>query len=238
MTRIGEVATVKGSAQSSMIWNHPLRRGCLLCGRVVSMNRKQILVMVLSLFVICGGAIAFSQVNTESIASIVEIPKQDIASVLEVPKQEPVKSKAGITATPEKEFLKVPVGNILLKPPKDMKEKPKRSLVNFPHSKHFNLDTLCQDCHHKWEGDAKLQTCSAEKCHDKPQRVKAVGRKKPDPDIEILYYKKAYHEQCITCHIEIKRQNEKRELSLRKIKDKLPPAGPTGCVKCHPKEEK
>ncbi len=183
--------------------------------------------MILSFFVIGASTVAFSSVDNTTTAPVTAIAKQDAT-----------KSKTGVTPAPEKIILKVPVGNILLKPPKDMKEKPKRSLVTFPHSKHFNPETLCQDCHHKWEGDEKLQTCSAEKCHDKPQRIKPVGRKKPDPDVDILYYKKAYHEQCITCHIKGKRENAKRELSLTKIKKQLPRVGPTGCVKCHPKEEK
>ncbi len=206
------------------------------------MDRKRILAIGLSLFIVCGGTIALSNVNDPTIADIPAIPQQDTVEArteaqdminAQAEIQETVKAQAG---TPEEGFLKVPLGDIVLKPPEGMKAKLKRSLVNFPHTKHF-FGASCQDCHHKWEDDGKLQTCSAAKCHDKVERVKADGRNKPDPDIAILYYKKAYHQQCITCHKETKLQNRELALSLKQIKKKLPRIGPTGCVKCHPKDK-
>ncbi|MEJ2730663.1 MAG: cytochrome c3 family protein, partial [Deltaproteobacteria bacterium] len=53
---------------------------------------------------------------------------------------------------------------------------------------------------------------------------------------EIMYYKRAYHKQCIGCHLELKRANLALENSSKILKEKLPPTGPTGCIECHPVE--
>ena len=129
-------------------------------------------------------------------------------------------------------FLSVPIGTIDLKPPKavDATKNP----VEFPHSRHFIYN--CKECHHAWNLDAQLQTCTTSECHD---LVKAPKKESSAAAIAgINYFKKAYHQKCIGCHQEIKRQNSSKEKSLR-VSDKqltLQKTGPTGCIECHPKD--
>ena len=126
----------------------------------------------------------------------------------------------------------VPVGRLALAPPVGVT--PKRSAVSFPHSRHFSY--TCKTCHHKWDGNSQVQGCTASKCHDqlslpvKSQKAMADGLE------AIRYYKYAYHQQCISCHREIKTHNEKLERSRKRIKEPLQLPGPTGCVGCHPRE--
>ena len=126
----------------------------------------------------------------------------------------------------------VPVGRLALAPPVGVT--PKRSAVAFPHSRHFGY--TCKTCHHKWDGNSQVQSCTASKCHD--QLSLAVKYKKAmDNRAEaIRYYKYAFHQQCISCHREIKIHNEKLERSRRKLKEPLQWPGPTGCVGCHPRQ--
>ena len=133
----------------------------------------------------------------------------------------------------EKEgYLSVPIGTIGLKPPKavDMIKNP----VAFPHSRHFIYN--CKECHHAWNLDAQLQTCTTSECHD---LIKAPKKESAAAAVaDIKYYKKAFHQNCIGCHQEIKKQNAAKENSLR-LSDKnlaLQKTGPTGCVECHPKD--
>ena len=133
----------------------------------------------------------------------------------------------------EKEgYLSVPIGIIDLKPPKavDAKKNP----VEFPHSRHFIYN--CKECHHAWNLDAQLQTCTTSECHD---LIKAPKKESAAAAVtDIKYFKKAFHQKCIGCHQEIKKQNTAMEKSLR-FSDKkltLQKSGPTGCVECHPKD--
>jgi hypothetical protein len=74
-------------------------------------------------------------------------------------------------------------------------------------------------------------------CHDltvAPEKSKKSGS---DRALEIRYYMRAYHKQCIGCHIELKRANLALEMSLKVLKENLPPTGPTGCIECHLEEE-
>jgi hypothetical protein len=184
------------------------------------MDRERITILCLVVFMIFGGAIAFLPVNTESLASVIETTPGDGA-------QSQVESAAA------NQYLKVPVGNIIITPPEDVSGK--RKPVDFPHSRHFSY--ACQTCHHKWMGGANLQGCSTQDCHGQVTRPERPGRKVPDPDYDISYFKKAYHQQCITCHKSLKQQNLEAELSLEQIEGKLPVVGPTSCVKCHPEEK-
>jgi hypothetical protein len=126
----------------------------------------------------------------------------------------------------------VPVGRLALAPPVGVT--PKRSAVAFPHSQHF--DYTCKTCHHKWDGNSQVQSCTASKCHDRlslqEKSEKIMGSKLE----EIRYYKYAFHQQCISCHREIKIRNRKLEQSRKKIKEPLQWPGPTSCVGCHPRE--
>jgi len=126
----------------------------------------------------------------------------------------------------------VPVGRLALAPPVGVT--PKRSAVSFPHSLHFGYS--CKTCHHKWDGNSQVQSCTASKCHDQlslPVKSEKAMENRPE---EIRYYKYAFHQQCISCHREIKIRNEKLERSRKKITESLQRPGPTSCVGCHPRE--
>ncbi|MEW6673332.1 MAG: cytochrome c3 family protein [Thermodesulfobacteriota bacterium] len=129
----------------------------------------------------------------------------------------------------EKEgYWSVPINAIELKPPAAIDAT--KSPVEFPHSRHFIYN--CIACHHTWKLDARLQTCTASECHDQNK-----APKKESGVADINYFKKAFHQKCIGCHLEIKRQNAAKEKGLR-VSDKklaLQKSGPTGCVECHPK---
>ncbi|MDJ0782377.1 MAG: cytochrome c3 family protein [Desulfosarcinaceae bacterium] len=131
----------------------------------------------------------------------------------------------------EAEEMTVPLGEIIIGPPEGVE--PKRSPVSFPHGVHF--DYACNQCHHMWEYDTEVQSCSTEGCHDailSPIKAAAEGE-----EIEAYqYYKTAYHIMCISCHKEIKANNAELERTLGKLPDQLPATGPTGCIECHPKE--
>jgi hypothetical protein len=128
----------------------------------------------------------------------------------------------------------VPVGRLALAPPVGFVSK--RSAVAFPHSRHFEY--ACRTCHHKWDGKSEVQSCTAAECHDQlsaPPPPK--GRRYGDYiDDSIGYFKFAFHRQCIGCHKEIKRRNAKLTQSLLALNTSLHKTGPTGCVRCHPKE--
>jgi hypothetical protein len=126
----------------------------------------------------------------------------------------------------------VPVGRIVLAPPVGVS--PKRSAVAFAHSRHF--DYTCKTCHHKWDGNSQVQSCTASKCHDQLSAT-VKNQKTPNEGLQaIRYYKYAFHQQCISCHREIKTHNKRLEQSRKKIKEPLQWPGPTGCVGCHPRE--
>jgi hypothetical protein len=126
----------------------------------------------------------------------------------------------------------VPVGRLALAPPVGVT--PKRSAVAFPHSQHFSY--TCMTCHHKWDGNSQVQSCTASKCHDQPSLPVKSKKTRSNRQEAIRYYKYAFHQQCIGCHREIKIQNEKLELSRKRLREPLQWPGPTSCVGCHPKE--
>ena len=126
----------------------------------------------------------------------------------------------------------VPVGRLALAPPVGVT--PKRSAVAFPHSRHFGY--TCMTCHHKWDGNSQVKSCTASNCHDQLSLPLKSKKAMDDPPESIRYYKYAFHQQCISCHREIKTHNEKFERSRRKLKEPLQWPGPTGCVDCHPRE--
>ena len=125
----------------------------------------------------------------------------------------------------------VPVGRIALAPTVGVS--PKRSAVAFPQSQHFSY--TCKTCHHKWDGNSQVQSCTASKCHDQlslPVKSKRAGANRMET---IRYYKYAFHQLCISCHRDIKIRNEKLERSRKKIREPLQRPGPTSCVGCHPR---
>ena len=126
----------------------------------------------------------------------------------------------------------VPVGRLVIAPPVGVT--PKRSVVAFPHSSHF--DYSCKTCHHRWDGNSQVQNCTASKCHDQ-STPPSKNKKGLDHKLETMrYYKYAFHHQCIGCHREIKNQNETLERSMKRVEKSIQPTGPTGCADCHPRE--
>jgi hypothetical protein len=132
----------------------------------------------------------------------------------------------------EMEYMRVPMGVIVLQP--DESIEPKKSPVEFNHSLHFTYD--CKACHHKWEGDTQISTCSTSECHDLLKSPKKPTKYLQYTEEGIKYYKYAYHQKCVGCHKEIKVERKKKEMSYQSLDSKLPTPGPTGCVECHPKE--
>lgn len=129
----------------------------------------------------------------------------------------------------EKEMC-VPMGTITLKAPSGVETK--RSAVSFPHTVHFGYS--CVTCHHKWETSSPITGCQVSGCHD----VKESPLKSKDKKIKAnspLYYKNAFHKKCLGCHKDLKKQAKALEMKKGKIKEKIPTAGPTACISCHPK---
>ena len=125
--------------------------------------------------------------------------------------------------------LCITLGLIPIKPPQSVEQK--KSPVNFHHSKHFVFN--CQECHHTWDLGVKVSGCMTSGCHD---LIKTP--EKSEKIIAIRYYKKAFHEKCIGCHLKIKKQNlameKKASIDAKNIN--IQKVGPTGCIKCHPKK--
>ena len=134
---------------------------------------------------------------------------------------------AGIAGQNKTDEMCIPMGPILLEPPESVKQK--RSLVDFPHPRHFGYS--CQACHHTWTGKVKILDCTTSNCHDLKQAPKKAAGK----DLAIRYYKKAFHKQCQGCHKELKKKNKRMEKLQNLAESKLMKTGPTGCVECHPK---
>jgi hypothetical protein len=129
------------------------------------------------------------------------------------------------------EQMCVPMGTITIKPPAGLK--PTKSTVAFPHSRHFA--TECRVCHHKWEGQKKIQSCRSAGCHDQISAPEKSGTYLSYSDVSIRYFKYAYHQACIGCHKQIRAKNLQLAKSYQVVEEKLPEAGPSGCIECHPK---
>lgn len=131
----------------------------------------------------------------------------------------------GSIVTAEDEMC-VPMGEITIN---RLAKEPMRSEVTFPHAKHFNY--ACQQCHHKWDTQTPIQSCQTSGCHD-------LAAKPDTKDKAELarYYKEAYHNNCIGCHKELKKEYQAKENSVLGVNEKLPAPGPTACIQCHPKE--
>jgi hypothetical protein len=134
---------------------------------------------------------------------------------------------------PAKEELCVPMGVLKLGPPEGVDQK--RTPVDFPHSLHF--DYACQKCHHDWAGEPEIKNCKTSECHDQLSTPKLAEDGHPYTEAAIQYYKKAYHQLCIGCHKQIKEKNMALEKSRKPLDQPIILGGPTGCVKCHPKDE-
>jgi len=127
----------------------------------------------------------------------------------------------------------VPLGILVLQP--DDSVEPKKSAVEFDHSKHFVYD--CKACHHKWDIKKEITNCTTSECHDLLKSPKKPTKYLSYTETGIKYYKYAFHRRCVGCHKEIKGKRKKMEMSYQVLATKLPNTGPTGCIECHPKEE-
>lgn len=130
----------------------------------------------------------------------------------------------------ESEEMCVPMGDIILSPPEGVEAT--KEPVAFPHSRHFATD--CKTCHHTWQGQEPIQGCMAAGCHDQTSPPKEQSKYLSYSDVGIKYYKYAYHQACIGCHREIRAKNLERAKSYMVLEEKLPEAGPSGCIECHP----
>jgi Class III cytochrome C family len=129
------------------------------------------------------------------------------------------------------EDMCVPMGAISLEPPEGVQ--PKRSAVEFPHARHF--DIACLACHHTWGRTEPIVGCTTSGCHDLAELPKKKPGEPADEEATITYFKTAYHKMCITCHKEGKARNLALQKSLKTLNKPLPKAGPTTCSGCHPK---
>lgn len=132
------------------------------------------------------------------------------------------------TAEEADDALCIPMGTITLEAPDDVDAQ--RSEVEFPHSAHFDLN--CKVCHHTWDGESPILSCSTSECHD----LTEVPEKGFEAGDAVRYYKSAYHSACIGCHKEIKVRNKTLEKSMASLNMELQRTGPTGCIECHPKD--
>lgn len=135
-------------------------------------------------------------------------------------------------ATAQDEEMCVPMGDITLEA---LSSDAQRESVTFPHTLHFGFN--CQVCHHAQDYRSPVVGCTTSGCHDLAEAPRNdEGRLIKDKNQSIRYYKNAYHELCIGCHKEIKQKNRSQEASKLALGEALMPAGPTGCIECHPKE--
>jgi hypothetical protein len=113
---------------------------------------------------------------------------------------------------------------IMLKPPEGVEQT--RASVEFTHIKHL-IDFPCSSCHHTWEGEGDVLSCTAQDCHDLATKP-PWGTRKASPryldytEAALGYFEFAYHKQCLECHREYREQgNEDAYMA---------------CWKCHPQE--
>ncbi|PTN36333.1 DUF305 domain-containing protein [Desulfonatronum sp. SC1] len=90
----------------------------------------------------------------------------------------------------------------------------KQKYVLFLHPKHEAFE--CVRCHHTSEGADINQGCKDAGCHD------MFVIETPEQRREIRYFEKAYHDLCIGCHRELRRQEKT--------------TGPVDCKGCHIQE--
>jgi hypothetical protein len=128
----------------------------------------------------------------------------------------------------------IPMGSFLLEPPESVTSK--RPPVDFPHSQHF--DVSCKTCHHTWDYQSAIDTCTTSGCHDLTEAPKKTAGGASDNNPEILYFKSAFHELCLSCHKQIRTQNIQEEKRLRATDKEttIRKAGPLTCKGCHQPE--
>jgi hypothetical protein len=125
----------------------------------------------------------------------------------------------------------IPMGVVTIQAPEGVEAT--KAAVDFPHSAHFATD--CKVCHHKWTGQEPIQGCMSNGCHDGIKAPETSAKYLSYSDVAIKYFKYAFHQACIGCHKEIKTRNMALEKSYQVEEGQIQPAGPSGCIECHPK---
>ncbi|MEJ2097535.1 MAG: cytochrome c3 family protein, partial [Deltaproteobacteria bacterium] len=82
----------------------------------------------------------------------------------------------GVIAGDAEDTLCIPMGTLLIEPPDGVEAK--RSPVDFPHSIHF--DYTCKTCHHTWDGENPILSCTTSGCHDLTSVRSDDGKLEPD----------------------------------------------------------
>lgn len=100
----------------------------------------------------------------------------------------------------EEGSFSLPLGTLVLTAPEEADVK--RASVNFPHGLHF--DQNCGVCHHEWDGESEVQSCSASDCHDQVEPDEST-RDINDP-VNVQYFLTAYHKACYGCHLDLNKQ--------------------------------
>jgi len=105
-------------------------------------------------------------------------------------------------------------------------DKHTKGAVTLTHGKHVEeYKIACDSCHHIYE-DGKniwkqgMQVDKCESCHNEPTQVK---EKQLSSELQEKNLKLAFHNNCVACHREVKK--EKPEANA-----------PTTCIKCHEKK--
>ena len=101
-------------------------------------------------------------------------------------------------------------GPLMLVPPAGMEAT--KAGVNFPHDRHGAAKVDCVTCHHTWDGQAAVQSCSAPGCHDQ------AGKKETNAFYSAFHSKNG--NSCLACHKTMKKEG-------RNV--------PVGCADCHAK---
>lgn len=125
-----------------------------------------------------------------------------------------------LVAAPILSAADAPKDDLVVSAPEGMKTKEKdgqpgklQKSVPFPHSKHAAVE--CAKCHHTMAKDGVAKKCTTSGCHDS---LEAKGK---DNAKDIKLVENAFHNQCIECHKDMKKENK--------------PTGPSACGKCHTK---
>ena len=103
-----------------------------------------------------------------------------------------------------------------------------KSAVTLSHKKHSaEYGIKCADCHHVYEGGKNVwkEGDPVKKCHDCHNEPTIKGEKKLPNDKQKLNLKIAFHDNCQSCHKEMKKKDKEKYAKI-----------PTTCIQCHPKQ--
>jgi len=125
------------------------------------------------------------------------------------------------------EFLDAPLGTLTITAPEGSDTR--RPPVEFPHGGHF--DYACQTCHHEWDGESPVQSCTTSDCHDQLEPDEKT--RNINDERNSLYFLAAYHKACIECHRDLSKERKSLEKSGVTDEGMLPQSGPLACSECH-----